>query len=33
MHDVLIELKEFKVVLEKSNEIIHGQRLDEQSLD
>ena len=29
MHDVLTELREYKVVLEKCNEIIHGLRLDE----
>ncbi len=29
MHDVLTELREYRVVLEKCNEIIHGLRLDE----
>ncbi len=33
MYEVLIELIEYKVVLDKSNEIIHGYRLDDWNLN
>jgi hypothetical protein len=33
MHEVYLELQEYSVVLDNSNEIIHGNRLDDWNLN